>query len=214
MTADDDPIYARLRQRMVREQLSECRDPRVLAAMAAVPRERFVPDDARALAYSDGALPIGCGQTISQPRVVACMLAALRLAPGMRVLDVGCGSGYTAALLAELVSPGGAVYALERIADLAERARQRLQGLPVVVIHADAHGGWPAAAPYDAIHVAAAAATVPPALLAQLAPQGRLVMPLGPPEEQELWLYEGGRRSCLGGVRFVPFVPGTVPPSA
>lgn len=209
----DEPVWVRLRQRMVREQLAECPDPRVVAAMAALPRERFVPEDARALAYCDGALPIGHGQTISQPRVVALMLAALRLAPGMRVLDVGCGSGYTAALIAELVSPGGQVYALERIADLIPAARARLAGRPVTVLHADGHAGWPAAAPYDAIHVAAAAPEAPPALLAQLAPHGRLVLPLGAsPDEQRLWLLEGGRWRDLGAVRFVPFLPGTEPP--
>lgn len=193
---------------MVRDQLADCSDSRVVAAMAALSREVFVPADAGACAYADGALPIGDGQTISQPRIVARMLAALRLAPGMRVLDVGCGSGYAAALLAGLVAPGGAVVALERIASLVEPARRRLAAHGVQVHHADGSAGWPGSAPYDAIHVAAAADAVPAALLAQLAPGGRLVIPLGPDGEQELWLYADGGRSALGAVRFVPFVAG------
>jgi protein-L-isoaspartate(D-aspartate) O-methyltransferase len=203
-----DPITTRLRSRMVRDQLAGCPDARVVAAMAALPREDFVPPDARACAYADGALPIPAGQTISQPRVVAQMLAALRLAPGMRVLDVGCGSGYAAALLADLVAPGP-VIAVERQSALVEPARVRLATRNVAVHLADGSVGWPAGAPYDAIHVAAAATEVPAALLAQLAPGGRLVIPLGPEGEQELWLYEHGARVSLGPVRFVPFLPGT-----
>lgn len=194
---------------MVRDQLAACADPRVVAAMAALPREDFVPPDARATAYADGALAIGSGQTISQPRMVAQMLAALSLRPGMRVLDVGCGSGYAAALLADLVAPGGSVIAIERIAALIEPARRRLHGRAVTVQHADGGDGWSDGAPYDAIHVAAVASEIPPALLAQLAPGGRLVIPLGQGEEQELWLCVDGQRSNLGPVSFVPFMPGT-----
>ncbi|HAT09053.1 MAG TPA: protein-L-isoaspartate O-methyltransferase [Planctomycetes bacterium] len=204
-----DPILLRQRQRMLRDHLADCPDPRVVAAMAALPREDFVPPDARASSYADGALPIGSGQTISQPRTVALMLAALRLAPGQRVLDVGCGSGYAAALLADLVAPGGSVTAVERLAALIPSARSRLAGRAVAVHHADGHSGWPAGAPYDAIHVAAVAADIPEALLAQLAPQGRLVIPLGTGETQELWLYEDGRRTRLAEVSFVPFLAGT-----
>lgn len=204
-----DPVATRLRQRMVRDQLAECTDPRVVAAMAALPREDFVPPDARATAYADGALAIGAGQTISQPRLVARMLAALQLRPGMRVLDVGCGSGYAAALLADLVAPGGGVIAVERVAALVEPARRRLAGRAVAVHHADGGLGWPDGAPYDAIHVAATAATLPAGLLAQLAPHGRLVIPLGDGDGQELWLCSDGRRENLGPVSFVPFLPGT-----
>lgn len=196
---------------MVRDQIAACGDARVIATMAALPREDFVPPDSRGAAYADGALPIGSGQTISQPRMVACMLAALRLQPGMRVLDVGCGSGYAAALLADLVAPGGSVVAVERIAALAAAARLRLAGRAVAVHHADGAAGWPASAPYDAIHVAAAAEVVPAALLAQLKPDGRLVIPLGADGAQELWLYSGGTRVHLGPVAFVPFLPGTSP---
>ena len=205
-----DPITTRLRQRMVRDHLAGCPDPRVVAAMSLLPREDFVPADARANAYADGALPIPAGQTISQPRLVATMLAALRLAPGQRVLDVGCGSGYAAALLADLVAPGGSVIALERQSTLVAPAQARLASRSVTVQLVDGSAGWPAGAPYDAIHVAAAAEVVPSALLAQLAPHGRLVIPLGPEGEQELWLYEAGARMSLGPVRFVPFLPGTV----
>jgi protein-L-isoaspartate(D-aspartate) O-methyltransferase len=194
---------------MVRDQLAACTDQRVVAAMAALPREDFVPPDARATAYADGALPIGSGQTISQPRMVAQMLAALALRPGQRVLDVGCGSGYAAALLADLVAPGGSVVAVERIAALVEPARNRLRNRAVTVHHADGGGGWAAGAPFDAIHVAAVAADIPPELLAQLAPGGRLVIPLGQGEEQELWLWLDGQRTSLGPVAFVPFMPGT-----
>jgi len=203
-----DPITTRLRSRMVRDQLAGCTDARVVAAMAAVGREDFVPADARANAYADGALPIGAGQTISQPRLVAIMLAALSLQSGQRVLDVGCGSGYAAALLSDLVAPGGSVIAVERQCSLIEPARRRLAGRNVVVHHADGGWGWPDGAPYDAIHVAAAAECMPEALLAQLTPGGRLVMPLGPDGSQELWLYADGGRQSLGPVEFVPFLPG------
>ncbi len=195
---------------MVRDQLADCGDARVVAAMAALRREDFVPADARGSAYADGALAIGAGQTISQPRMVALMLAALELRPGMRVLDVGCGSGYAAALIADLVAPGGSVVAVERQASLIPGARSRLAGRAVEVQLADGGWGWPAAAPYDAIHVAAAAPdAVPAALLAQLAPDGRLVMPIGPDDAQELWLFRDDARTALGPVQFVPFLPGT-----
>lgn len=209
------PVALRQRLRMVRQQLDDCEDPRVVAAMASLPREDFVPEDVRATAYADGALPIGGGQTISQPRVVAAMLAALRLAPGQRVLDVGCGSGYAAALLADLVAPGGAVCALERIVALIGPAQRRLASRAVDLRLGDGGAGWPDGGVFAAIHVAAAAADIPPALLAQLAPGGRLVMPLGPEGDQWLVLAErtaaGIQRRRLGAVRFVPFLDGTQP---
>src|SRR6185369_16688573 len=158
---------------------------------------------------ADGALPIGAGQTISQPRVVAAMLAALHLAPGCRVLDVGCGSGYTAALIADLVAPGGTVRAIERVAALAEAAVLRLRARGVPVRHGDGGDVWPECAPFDAIHVAAVAREPPPALIDQLAIGGRLVIPLGEPDaDQELWLMQrtsaGMQHASLGAVRFVP----------
>jgi protein-L-isoaspartate(D-aspartate) O-methyltransferase len=208
-----DPIAARQRARMVRDQLADCADPRVVAAMAALPREAFVPEDARGTAYADGALPIGAGQSISQPRMVALMLAALGLRPGARVLDVGCGSGYAAALLADLVAPGGTVHAIERIQTLAETARIRLASRGVDVRVGDGHSGLPARAPFDAIHVAAAATEPPEALLDQLATGGKMVIPLGAQDgEQRLWLIERTRGGLvhrdLGAVQFVPFLPG------
>lgn len=209
----DSPVERRQRARMARDQLDGCTDPRVVAAMSALPRHAFVPDDVRGQAYADGALPIGAGQTISQPRMVAMMLAALRLAPGMRVLDVGCGSGYAAALIADLVAPGGTVRALERIAVLAAAAAERLRSRGVAVRHGDGAAGWQECAPFAAIHVAAAAAEPPPALLDQLALDGRMVIPLGPQDgDQELWLFErtrgGVRHQRLAAVRFVPFLDG------
>lgn len=212
----DSPVEARLRARMARDQLSDCSDARVVAAMAELPRQRFLPADLAAQAYADGALPIGDGQTISQPRVVAMMLAALRLVPGSRVLDVGCGSGYAAALISRLVAPGGSVRAIERISALARSAEHRLQPYAVPVRHGDGAAGWPECAPFDAIHVAAVAPEPPPALLDQLALGGRLVIPLGPAEgDQELWLIErtraGMQHARLGAVQFVPFLPGTIP---
>jgi len=211
---DETPGERRQRERMARDQLVECTDPRVVAAMRALPRHAFVPADVRAQAYADGALPIGAGQTISQPRIVAAMLAALRLVPGGRVLDVGCGSGYAAALIAGLVAPGGQVRAIERVAALAVQARERLRPWGVAVRHGDGAAGWPECAPFDAIHVAAAVAEPPPALLDQLAVGGRLVIPLGEAEcDQELWLLTrtraGMQHASLGAVRFVPFLPGS-----
>lgn len=212
--ADDGPVERRQRERMVRDQLAGCGDPRVAAAMAALPRHAFVPPDVRAQAYADGALAIGSGQTISQPRMVAMMLTALRLRPGDRVLDVGCGSGYAAALLAALVAPGGCVRALERVAVLARQAATRLAPLGVPVRHGDGAAGWAECAPFDAIHVAAVAPEPPPALLDQLAIGGRMVIPLGDPAgDQQLWLITrtraGMQHAGLGAVRFVPFVPGS-----
>jgi protein-L-isoaspartate(D-aspartate) O-methyltransferase len=215
MTSDygETPTERFLRDHMVRDQLADCDDLRVVAAMRTVPRHAFVPADVRAEAYVDGPLPIGCDQTISQPRVVATMLAALRLVPGARVLDIGCGSGYAAALMAELVAPGGTVLAIERIALLAEQARRRLQRWNVTVRHGDGAIGWPEQAPFDAIHVAAAVPEPPSALLDQLAHGGRLVIPLGRPHgDQDLWLLTrtdaGMQYVNLGAVRFVPFVAG------
>lgn len=212
--ASESPVEARQRARMARDQLAGCGDARVVAAMAGLPRHDFVPADAGAQAYADGALAIGSGQTISQPRVVALMLAALRLAPGSRVLDVGCGSGYAAALISRLVAPGGMVRAVERIASLAAAAGARLRPFDVPVRHGDGAAGWPECAPFDAIHVAAVAIAPPAALLDQLALGGRLVIPLGPADgDQELWLIErtraGMQHARLGAVRFVPFLTGT-----
>ncbi len=187
-------------------------DPAVLAAMGDVPREAFVPAVERAHAYEDRALPIAEGQTISQPYVVALMAEALELAPGDRVLEVGTGSGYAAAVLARCADH---VVSVERVPALAVAAADVLDRLGVtgVEVHvADGTLGWPAAAPYDAVVVTAGGPDVPAALLDQLAPGGRLVMPAGPPGGQRLVRVrrsaegEVGPAEDLGGVAFVPLI--------
>lgn len=167
---------------MVERQLKErgITDPAVLDAMATVPREAFLPESRRAEAYGDHPLPIGKGQTISQPYMVAFMLEAARLTPDDRVLDIGLGSGYGAAVAARIA---GHVYGIERHRELAEAAEKRLSGLGYDKISlriGDGTKGWPDEAPFDAIIVAAANETVPPALLEQLAAGGRLIAPIGP----------------------------------
>ena len=188
------------------------RSPEVLRAMEAVPRERFVPPAARSMAYRDIPLPIGEGQTISQPTMVAEMTAALRLSSREKVLEVGCGSGYQAAVLAQLASDG-LVVTVERLQGLAARAEATLQDLDyrnVVVELAGPAPGCPERGPYDAILVAAAAPAIPPSLLAQLRVGGRMTLPVGMREEQELLLVlktgEGVSVSTLGRCRFVPLL--------
>jgi protein-L-isoaspartate(D-aspartate) O-methyltransferase len=182
--------------------------------MRAVPRHRFVPQDQRAYAYLDTPLPIGHGQTISQPVVVALMTQLVRPRSGMRVLEVGTGSGYQAAVLAET---GARVWTIEIFRALAEEARARLARLgydSVTVRHGDGYAGWPEQAPFDAIVVTAGADSIPPALVEQLAPGGRLVMPVGDPlADQELVLVEkadDGRVTSkrILPVRFVPLLRG------
>jgi protein-L-isoaspartate(D-aspartate) O-methyltransferase len=186
-------------------------DERVLAAIAAVPREAFVGEAERPMAWANVALPIGEGQTISQPYVVAIMAQALSPQPDERVLEIGAGSGYGAAVLAQLARQ---VVAVERLPALAEVARARLVALGYTTIEinvGDGTLGWPAGSPYDAISVAAAAPTVPPALLAQLHPtRGRMVIPVGDHEGQALLLVQtdprGPQPRSLGSVRFVPLI--------
>jgi protein-L-isoaspartate(D-aspartate) O-methyltransferase len=206
--------FAERRAEMVRFQLQgrDIRDPRVLVAMGRVPRHEFVPDHLRGDAYQDGPLPIGHGQTISQPYIVALTTQLALGAGARRALDVGCGSGYQAAVLAEIVPQ---VFSIEIVPELAETARERLARLGytgVTVRCGDGHRGWPEAAPFDAIVVACAAHEVPPALIAQLAPGGRLVIPVGE-WAQSLLLVEKRAdgeivRSSHGGVAFVPMVHG------
>ncbi|NLE46508.1 MAG: protein-L-isoaspartate(D-aspartate) O-methyltransferase [Chloroflexi bacterium] len=184
----------------------------VLNAMQAVPRHVFVPEEERGYAYGDHPLPIGCGQTISQPYIVALMTDLLELRSGDKVLEVGLGSGYQAAVLAEM--PGVEVFAIEIIPELAERAQERLASLGYTQIHCkqgDGYFGWPEEAPFNAIVVTAAPEKVPPPLEEQLAIGGRLVVPVGPPGGyQTLWkitrradgTYHRLRHS---GVAFVPF---------
>jgi protein-L-isoaspartate(D-aspartate) O-methyltransferase len=169
------------RAKMVEQQLRRrgIEDPRVLAAMAAVPREAFVPEAHRRDAYADGALPLAHGQTISQPLMVAMSVEALQLHGDETVLEVGAGSGYQAAVLSKLAKK---VYALEIIPELVTNARRVLDSLGidnVELICGDGRKGWPEGAPYDGIVVAAAAEKIPPALIEQLEEGGRLVIPVG-----------------------------------
>lgn len=188
MESGGAPMLTTERDRMVSTQL-EARgitDPLVLQAMRDVPRERFVPASLVRFAYDDGPLPIGAGQTISQPYIVAAMTAAAGLKPGARVLEVGTGSGYGAAVLARIAAE---VYTVERVGTLARAARQRLAELAyanIQVLEGDGSLGWPAHAPYDAILVTAGGPRAPKALLQQLAPGGRVVMPIGPARAQRL----------------------------
>ena len=188
-------------------------DIRVLDAMRTVPRHRFVPADLVDQAYADHPLSIGCDQTISQPYIVAYMIEHLRLDADSRVLEVGAGCGYQAAVLAQLVKQ---VYAIDIVSELATRAAATLAALEiqnVVVGTRDGREGWPDHAPFDAIVVAAAARAVPPALVAQLVPGGRLILPLGEEAFQTLYLIEKGPAArvterVLIDVRFVPLVGG------
>ena len=207
-------LYAILRQHMVESQLRNrgLGDQRVLAAMLRVPRHEFVHEGNRAQAYEDHPLPIGEGQTISQPYIVGSMLEALELKPTDRVLEVGTGSGYVAALLAELAAE---IVSMERHPTLVEEARRVLSNLGhsnVKIIIGDGAQGFPPGAPYDAITVAAATLEVPRALLAQLREGGRMIVPVGPPDAQQLQLIrmQDGRPviTLREACRFVPLVAG------
>lgn len=211
MTAMD---FGAARRRMVNRDLVErgIGDLRVLMAMAAVPRERFLEPSQAAFAYDDGPLPIGDGQTISQPYVVARVVEALALAPADRVLEIGTGSGYAAAVLAEIAAE---VYTVERIAALANRARCRLADLGyarVRVLASDGTLGWPEHAPYDAIVATAGGLTVPSPLLDQLAIGGRLLMPVGSllHEQRLVRVVLAGpgdyHREELDAVAFIPLI--------
>ena len=206
------PDFAAHRAAMVKHQLRShgIRDERVLAAMGKVPREAFVPVDLAGEAYFDCALPIDCEQTISQPAIVAMMTEALQLTGAERVLEIGTGSGYQAAVLAELAA---AVYSIERHAELSRQAGERLKILGydnVFLKVCDGTLGWPEEAPFDRIIVTAAAGECPPALWEQLAEGGVLVGPFGPEFEQELYEMHkvGGQpvSKILTGCRFVPLI--------
>jgi protein-L-isoaspartate(D-aspartate) O-methyltransferase len=204
--------FAAERENMIDSQLRRrgIYDERVLAAMARVHRHRFVPEQFQSRSYEDHPIPIAEGQTISQPYIVAFMLEALGLKPDSKVLEVGTGSGYQTALLAEL---SGHVYSLERLPRLAAEARETLSRLGysnVTVILGDGSQGLPEAAPFDGIIVSAAAPRVPPALLEQLGENGRMVIPIGPSDAQELLLVEKQKDRVvtqrLEGCRFVPLI--------
>ncbi|NYT04818.1 MAG: protein-L-isoaspartate(D-aspartate) O-methyltransferase [Methanomicrobiales archaeon] len=208
----DDERGSALRERMVRDQIASrgIGNPRVLAAMRAVPRHRFVPAAVQESAYEDRPLPIGEGQTISQPYIVALMTDLLDPGPGEKVLEIGAGSGYQAAILSRLAAQ---VVSIERLPDIAEGARRNLAALGisnVEVIVADGTEGYPEKAPYDAIIITAAAPSVPPPLLDQLAEGGRLVAPVGDIMVQTLVVVEkkGGKTTTrsYGGVCFVPLI--------
>jgi len=207
--------YSSLRQKMVDSQLRGrgIRDERVLDAMLRVPRHEFAPDGYRDQSYEDHPLPIAAGQTISQPYIVALMLEALSLSPTDRVLEVGTGSGYVTALLAELAME---VVSIERHGILADSARAVIANMGygnVTVLTGDGTHGYPASAPYDAIIVSAAAAEMPQSLIHQLAERGRMIIPVGAQDAQQLLLVhmQNGvphttvRELC----RFVPLVSGS-----
>lgn len=209
-----ESYFARQRQEMIDRQIRArgIGDEAILAALAAVPRERFVPDAYRHAAYDDSPLPIPGEQTISQPYVVALMMRALKLRPEDNVLEIGAGSGYATALLSRIVRE---VHGVERHRVLVDYARTRLEQLGYEnahIHHGDGTMGWPEAAPYDAIMVSASGPGVPDALRGQLAPAGRLVMPIGRARDlQSLLLLtrtgpDSFRQKDLGGVRFVPLI--------
>ena len=213
MVASPNPSLHEIdRARMVEEQLRQrgIRDERVLAAMGTVAREEFVVDRYRSQAYADHPVPIPLGQTVSQPFIVARMLEAAQVSPGNKVLEVGTGTGYEAAVLAQM---GASVFTIERHAELAALARIHLGLLHydgVQVVTGDGSEGFHGEAPFDAIVVAAAVPDVPPTLFEQLAEGGRMVIPIGPPDLQALYLVRkvNGNmdRQKLDDCRFVPLI--------
>lgn len=212
MPVDNEEGFSRLREKMVKEQLEgrAIRDPRVLAAMRETPRHHFVPIQDQYRAYEDHPLPIPSGQTISQPYIVAYMLQALELKSGEKVLEIGTGSGYQAALLSRLAAE---VHSIERHENLCKSAAKVLDDLGIEnvnVHHADGTKGWAENAPYDAIIVAASAPVVPQPLLQQLADDGRLLLPVGVAWGQILQLWKRNGDSFdydeLVPVAFVPLI--------
>lgn len=199
--------FAVARKRMVEEQLMEFPHS-IIAAMARVPRHEFIPSNKRTFAYDDSAVPIGYGQTISQPWIVAMMTTQLNPQPHSRFLEIGTGSGYQAAVLAQLVAE---VYSIEILEPLARRAKETLHQLGYSNVHlrsGDGHNGWPEAAPFDGVIVTCAPESVPRPLVAQLKEGGRLLVPVGPPGDQDLFVFQKhqGQLLELGRVpvRFVP----------
>ncbi|KFG91673.1 Protein-L-isoaspartate O-methyltransferase [Sphingobium herbicidovorans NBRC 16415] len=203
----------RLRQMMVKRQIAGrgIGGARLLAAMREVPRERFVPEELRALAYDDRPLPVEAGQTISQPYIVARMIEAAAIGPADRVLEIGVGSGYAAAVMSRVAAH---VFAIDRVGELAALARGRMEQLGydnVAIRTGDGTEGWPEQAPFDAILVAAGGPAVPQPLREQLAIGGRLVMPVGSASEQQLVrVIRTGEDSFelqkLEAVQFVPLI--------
>ena len=210
-------IMEERRIQMVADQIEKrgVSDKRVLDAMRKVERHLFVPAAFRDYAYSDQPLAIGYGQTISQPYVVAAMTEALQIKPGDKILEIGTGSGYQAAVLGELTEH---VYSIEIVEPLAEKARQVLLSLDynyIQVRHGDGYQGWPEQAPFDAVIVTAAPPAIPPELIKQLKVGGRMVIPVGAGSQDLLLISKtssGLRRQTLFPVRFVPMVPGNDSP--
>ena len=209
---DPEPEYERARNRMVDYQIAArgVNDARVLAAMREIPRHLFVPQVYRPSSYEDRPLPIGEGQTISQPFIVGWMTALLELAPADKVLEIGTGSGYQAAILARLAK---SVISIERLQTVAEQARANLARVDVTnvqIVVGDGTEGYPPEAPYNGIIVTAATPEVPAPLVDQLAVGGRLVAPVGPRDIQQLVKLvkrsEGVDRISYGGVAFVPLI--------
>jgi len=205
------------RRRMVQELIDKgyIRSEPVRRAMEKVPRDEFVPEEEKHRAYMDMPLPIGEGQTISAPHMVAMIAEILDLREGMKVLEIGSGCGYNAAVIAEIIGKDGHLYTIERIRSLYEMARRKLRELGydnVTVIHGDGSQGWPEEAPYDRIYVTAAAPYVPEPLMEQLEVGGKLLIPVGSDKfYQELVLIErisdeDYRSENLGGVAFVPLI--------
>ena len=207
MTESD---FSMLRQALVESLVEEgvIRSKIVKEAMLKVPREEFVPIHLRHYAYEDTPLPIGYGQTISAPHMVALMCEEAQLAPGMRVLEIGTGSGYHAAVIAEIVGPKGAVYSIERLAELSSFARRNLARTGyldrVTLIIGDGSMGYPPAAPYDRIIVTAAAPEVPPPLIDQLARNGIMVIPVGDRFNQILYVV---RKKSDGSIEYRTVTP-------
>jgi len=206
--------FKAVRARLIEHLGAEIKDKRVLDVMSRIPREHFVPPQSRHLAYEDIPLPIGFEQTISQPFIIALMTGALELKGDEKVLEIGTGSGYQAAILAELARR---VITVERLPALAEAAKKALDGLGYRNIEthlSEETLGWPSGAPYDAIMVTAGAPEVPPDLIAQLAFGGRLVIPVGSRYLQELYQITRQKKKNivknLGGCRFVSLIGGGV----
>ena len=206
--------FSREREEMVERQLKRrgITEPHILDAFRAVPREEFIAGNNVHLAYGDHPLPIEAGQTISQPYIVALMIQAAGIKPGDRVLEIGAGSGYAAAVISRIAAK---VVGIERQHVLVEAARERLQRLGydnIDIVEGDGSKGWPEGAPYDAILAAASGSHVPRPLVGQLAPGGRIVMPIGDPGwvQQLVKVTKGNdgllEQEDLGGVRFVPLI--------